>query len=481
MSLSSSLNVAVAGLDINSRLAEVVARNVANADTAGYARRSLNVGGADLGSPGSASEIARNADPRLAQIRREAQSRQAGDEVMSTFFGKIDGAIGDPDQPGSLQDRLARLDAAFLSASADPQSQAGLLEIAEAATDLASLVNGLDDAVTDSRQQADAQIGRSVEQLNSDLSDMARLNIDIRRLSLGGQDAADLMDQRSLLLDRISAQVPVRELARDDGAIALVTSGGVMLLDGKPAELGFNPRAPITPEMSFPVQLSGLTVNGRAIVTSGGSSGVPGGELAALFALRDETAPEATARLDSLAADLIDRFEDPAIDPTRAAGSPGLFTEAGTALSAAPEAGLAGRLSVNALVVPNQGGDVWRLRDGLGSVAAGTGSNSGLLLAYGSVIADKGLPVLVGLPDIASDLIGRAATLKSLFASDRVQSEDRVAFSTTEASGLVDQRDGGAVDIDSEMRRLIQIEQAYAANARVIQAVDDMMNRLTEI
>ncbi|CTQ49698.1 FlgK family flagellar hook-associated protein [Jannaschia donghaensis] len=481
MSLSSSLNVAVAGLDLSARRAETVAQNVANSDRAGYARRELEVGGPSVGSPGSTSSVSRDVDPRLTAFRRESQSRQAGDEVTSSFFGRIDAAIGDPDKTGSLQDRLARLDAAFVAGAAEPQSQVRLQEIAEAAVDLSTLLNDLDDGVTEARQNADQDIGKAVTQLNSDLADVARLNTDIRRQSLGGHNTADLMDQRTVLIDRVSLQIPLRELPRDDGSIALVSSGGVMLLDGRPAELGFSSRAPLTPEMSFPTQLSGLTVNGRAVAVSGGSSGIPGGGLAALFDLRDITAPDATARLDSLAADLIDRFEDPAVDPTRAAAAPGLFTESGGILAATPDAGLAGRIGVNTLVLPSAGGDVWRLRDGLGAAVLGAGGEAGLLLRYGTAMADRAPPALAGLPDNSTDIVGHAAALKSMFSADRLKNEDRLAFSAAEAQGLVDRRDGGAVDVDDEMRRLIEIEQAYAANARIIQAVSDMMNRLTEI
>ena len=37
------------------------------------------------------------------------------------------------------------------------------------------------------------------------------------------------------------------------------------------------------------------------------------------------------------------------------------------------------------------------------------------------------------------------------------------------------------IDTDYEMQTLLQIEQSYAANARVIQAIDDMMQRILEL
>lgn len=481
MSLSSSLNVAVAGLDLSSRRAEVVARNVANADRAGYARRGVESGGPGVGVPGSTTAISRDVDPRLAQLRRESQSRQAGQEVLQSFHTRLDAALGDPDQSGSLTDRIARLDAAFVTAATNPQLETGLIEVAAAANDLVGMINTLDDVIQGERQTADADIGRAVGQLNDDLANVARLNIDIRRLRSQGHDAADLHDQRSLLVDRISTQIPVRELPRDDGAVALVSNGGLLLLDGRPATLDFDPRTPITPDMSNPIHLSGLSLNGRAVSTLDASSGIPGGSLEALFEVRDSTAPEATSRLDGLAADLIARFDASDVDTTRIAGAPGLFTDRGAALSTAPTPGLAGRLEINARVLPDSGGDLWRLRDGLGAVMEGSGADAALLLRYGGTLAKQEPPAYGGLPDIAASLLGHAASLKSLVSSDRIATDDRVSFSRISSASLIEGRDGGQVDIDAEMRRLVEIEQAYAANARIVQAVSDMMNRLTEI
>ena len=38
-----------------------------------------------------------------------------------------------------------------------------------------------------------------------------------------------------------------------------------------------------------------------------------------------------------------------------------------------------------------------------------------------------------------------------------------------------------AVDLDNELQSLLQIEQAYAANARVIQTINDMFDILSRI
>lgn len=481
MSLSSSLNSAVAGLDLASRRADVVARNVANADRPGYARRTLEASASNVAGSGAQNAVVRGGDPRLAQFRREAESREANSKTFQTFHAALDTAIGDPDQAGSLQDSIALFDSALISAAADPNSASRLAQVSLEARGIADKLNFLDGAVQDLRQKADTDIGNAVTQLNADLSGVERLNRDILRLRSGGHDAANLLDQRSVLVDRIGSTIPIRELPRDHGGIALVTTGGVMLLDGRAMEVGFSPRAPIIPSMTASVQLSCLTINGRDVNTTDASGGIRGGSLAAMFSIRDEVAPRATARFDAMAAELIGRFADPAVDPTTASGSAGLFTDDGGPFNPMAPKGLAGRIALNAFVTPDRQDQHFRLRDGLGATTPATGGSPALLLRYGSALALRAPPTASGLPDAPADLQGHAAALRSLVSMDRVRADDRYAVEQTQAEGLAEARDGGGVDLDGEMRHLLEVEQAYAANARVIQAVSDMMNRLTEI
>ena len=480
MSLTASLNAAAAGLDLTARRADIVARNVANADAPGYARRTIE-GNGPAGLPGSKLSVARQADPRLVQLRREAQSREAGAAVSQTFHADLDRAIGDPGRPGSLQGALARFDAALVSAAADPNVPTRLAEVSAAAQALAHRLNDVDGAIQAGRQNAEDDIGRAVGALNEDLSLVERLNADIRRVTAGGNDAADLTDRRSVVVDRISAMIPVREVARDGGAVALVSDGGLLLLDGRPVTIGFAGRPLVTADMSVPVQLSGLTVNGRDAPASGPASGIRGGALEAMFAVRDEAAPAATEMLDGLAAELILRFEDPAVDPTRAAGATGLFTDDGSPFAAAAPAGLAGRIAIDPTVSPDAPAQHWRLRDGLGAAAPGAGGDGALLLRYGAALARQDLPSVAGLPVAAADMTGHAAGVRSVISAARVEADDILAFRRGQAEDRAQGRDGGGVDIDGEMRRLLEVEQAYAANARVLQAVDTMMNRLMEL
>ncbi len=59
--------------------------------------------------------------------------------------------------------------------------------------------------------------------------------------------------------------------------------------------------------------------------------------------------------------------------------------------------------------------------------------------------------------------------------------EDQADFATARYDTLHTAELGQGVDTDVEMQNLLLIEQSYAANAKVLSAVDQMMQRLLEL
>lgn len=482
MSLTASLNNALAGLSLSSRRAEVISSNVANADTPGYARRRLSAAGPVTGVPSGQVVVTRDSDPALRFLRRDAQSEAAAASVSAAFFGRIDREIGDPDQSGSLQDLLSRLEAAFTSASADPTSMIRLQAVAQSAADLTGKFHAVGDAILQERDTAETAISTTVDRLNTDLRSVAQLNVDIMRLRATNSDASSLLDQRQLLVDRISEDVPIRELQRDNGTIALVSQGGVILLDGRPAEIGFSSRSFLEPGMTYPDQLSGLTVNGRDVGTGQTGDGLAGGRLGALFTQRDHESVQLLESVDALAADVMARFQDPTTDVTLGIGDAGLFTDDGVGLDVSSAgAGLSRRIQLTSEIDLGDPSTLWRLRDGIGAAAPGPTHAGDQLARFSDALSNVQQPSIAGLGEQEADLSGLAARLKSSASQSRVAAEDRFERLDRDAAALLELRDGAQVDIDEEMRRLIEVEQAYAANARLVQAVGQMMDRLTEI
>ena len=96
------------------------------------------------------------------------------------------------------------------------------------------------------------------------LSRIERSNGQIRAALAQGRDTAALEDQRQTMIDQISEIVPLREIARERGEVALYTMGGAVLLDGRASVGGFQPAADIDASVTRAGgQLNGLTINGN--------------------------------------------------------------------------------------------------------------------------------------------------------------------------------------------------------------------------
>jgi len=481
MSISGSLSNAISGLSAASRAAEIVSSNVANSLTDGYGRRDLELTSASLAGQGAGvrvSGVNRNIDQLAIAERRLADADVGQISAQADFLRRLEATIGQPDDANSLTSRFANLEATLIEAASRPDSETRLAAVFVAADGLSDFINLASERTQDLRLDADREIARQVDLLNVGLEQIATLNHQIRALTGAGQDVSALMDQRQQQVDRIASIIPLREADRDHGQIALFTPGGAILLDGKAAEIGFAPVGVIVPEMTIGSgALSGLSLNGNPLVAGAGSS-LAGGSLAGQFLVRDELAPSAQTRLDAVARDLIERFADNTVDPTLGPVDPGLFTDAGAIFSAINETGLAGRLSINALVNPGSGGDLTKIRDGLGAVMPGDPGEASGLLAQADALTNTRIPASGGFLGSSRSAMGLSGDLLSLVNSELTTAETRQSFALAQADTLKSIELQSGVDTDHELQQLLLIEQAYSANARVISTIDDMIKTL---
>lgn len=480
MSISSALNSAGSGLLATARAVQVASSNVANGMTPGYSPRQVNLAAAAIGGTGvRVTGIARHVDPVLQGLIRDATSASAGAETRARLWSSLEPMIGLPGEPGSLSALLDNFETALIDAADRPDLDSRLAQVVRDADMLVGKLASLEDEIQNQRLIADAAIAADVRTLNEGLERLHRYNLDMARLQASGQPVEALEDERDALLLSLSEIVPLSARYNADGKLSLYTKSGLSLLDLKPQRLEFEPVPAMSAGMSLELgHLSGLTMNGIDLSTSlHGPLG--GGRLAASFAIRDSEAQEAQAKLDGLAGNLILRFESQDADPTRPAGTPGLFTDAGSPLgNAAPDPGLAGRLLLNPDVVPSEGGDLWRLRDGLGSPQPGpVGQNEQIIRLL--QVMDQPFSSEPGSP--ARSISGEFAAFLSGLGQESATAAERAIVTSTILSAHNQQHLQNGVDIDAEMQRLLYLETAYAANARVIRVADEMLQRILEI
>ncbi|MBU2992366.1 flagellar hook-associated protein FlgK [Octadecabacter sp. 1_MG-2023] len=481
MSISNSLSNALSGMNAASRTAEVVSSNLANSLTEGYGRRTLSLTAASIGGQGAGVEIGsviRHVDRGILSDRRLAESSLGGYGSLVSTMSQVEDTVGRTGEDGSISSNIVALEASLVDAASDPSSTIGLSTLGNRLSSVAQSLNDASSAVQTLREEADASIADQVDLLNTRLSQVERLNADITYSRNTGGDPSSLLDQRQQVIDDIAEIVPIRELDRDGGQVALMTPDGEMLLDGKAKEFGFAQNNTIVADMTFAGGgLSGITVDGQPIASDGVGKLV-GGSLGAAFQARDAELVTVQDGLDNIAADLMERFQDPNVDPTLAIGEAGLFTDAGSAFDIANSTGLAGRISVNAAVDPDQGGTLTNLRDGINATTSGPSGDASLLQALSSALTTTRSTTSDPVQQSAA---GRASSLEASVGSQRLEYESELSFATARWTSLQEAEAANGVDSDYEMQMLLRVEQAYAANARVVQAVETMMQSLMEL
>ena len=487
MSLSIALNNALTGLRSASSQADIIANNVSNALTEDYGRREAVLSATVVGGQGGGvgvDGVSRAASPFLAEARRLAEADAASSETIGAAQRRLADALGEPGSPGALSTRADDFEAALSAAGDTPESPALLSVAISAARDYVAAVNGVAAEVNAVRSDADASIAIQVDALNRSLGQIRDLNGEIRTRSAIGADISALLDQRDRLVAGVAEIIPLKIADRPNDEIAIYAKNGGQLLDGRVFELEFTPTRVVTADKTLAAgNLSGLTQNGVSIRIGEGGGLLDGGSLSAAFEVRDRIGESVTSDLDLLAADLIQRTEGLAEDTTLVAGDPGLFTDDGSAFNAAAVTGLAVRLELNAAVDPDQGGETYRLRDGLSAATPGEVGRDDLLRALQDAFAES-----VTAPATAEALTGArgaagfAAELSSAVFTATAAEEGAAAFARGRADVLFDaERSEVGVDTDQELSRLLIVEQTFAASAKVVEVIDDLLARLNQI
>ena len=483
MTINAALSIATGGLaNINSQLS-LVSQNVANAGTPGYSveigtQQNLVADGVGLGVRTGPAK--RDVDAALQAEVFSQNATVAGLQTRQNALQAIDAVQGTPGQGSDIASLLGKLQTQFSTLLNDPSSQAQQSQVVSSAATLAQGINTLSDAYSSQRQTAQDNIVAEVSTLNSTLGTIGGLSNKIIALQASGQSTADLENQRDAAVATLSQLVDVKVLEQPNGDVLLTTTAGLTL----PIHGAANPLstsdANVASDDYYPN-------GGIPAITLGGSDvtgQLRGGQIGANVALRDTTLPTDQAELDELSENMASRF---------AANGLTLFTKPDGTLpvNTPPPAqngyvGFAGSIQVNPAVLA----DASKVRDG--DVPAST------LAGYTGIINAVLNNVLGSNPPLVSQVsgLGPAGNLNAPYAAPptlgqlastmvAAQSQDSAtttsqlsteqAVQTTLTSKLSSE---SGVDMDTEMSLMIQLQNAYGANAKVIAAVQSMWTQL---
>ena len=485
MSLTSALSTAQTSLSNYSTQTNVVSRNISNASDPNYSRRDPIITNSLFGAQGV--NVQRAQDSELFVRNIADTSTSSAQETLLTGLADLKNILGGNDYESSPAVLIATMRDTLASYAAKPsESTMAQMAIADAMT----VANGLQDAskaVQAVRSEADKEIERQVNTLNELLARFETSNNRVYSGTQAGKDVNAELDERDALIKQISSIIGVTQVTRSSNDVALYTSDGVTLFETVARPVEFEPSS------GFSATLDGnqIYVDGVPLAAGDGANTTGRGSLQSLLQVRDEYAPTMQTQLDEIARGLVEAFAESDQSPIPTLPDmPGLFTWAGGTVPAGGtiEPGIASTITVNPALIQSMGGDPKLLRDGgingaaYSSNPTGSTGYSALLDSHVQALDQPmafdpatGISASASLMEFAAESIGWLELNRSN-AESAAEMREASRFRSAEALSNVT-----GVSLDEEMSMLLELEQGYKASARLIAAVDEMLQALMAV
>ncbi len=239
------LEIAKSGLAVNQLALNVTSNNIANVGTDGYTRQ-----GVDQTSIGANSGIHRFANPAVnsgkgvsadsvAQYRddfldlryRNANSTSSTYSTSKSVLTSISGVVDETTNKGliaSLQNEYTQLE--NLAGNSGDVQYASLAR--SGAKTVVGMLNQYSTQLQSVAEEQQNNLQTSVDDVNSYISKIDALNKSIVVSKLNGSDCNELTDERNLDLDKLSSYLDIDTEKNTDGSVS-VLSGSSYLLDAQ--------------------------------------------------------------------------------------------------------------------------------------------------------------------------------------------------------------------------------------------------------
>ena len=320
MSLSQALSAAISGLNVSQSSLALVAANVANADTPGYVRKTVDqvaTAGNGTGIGVRISAVQRQLDQYVQQQLRVENAGASYATTLAQFYDRLQDVYGSPGTANTLESGYNNFTSALQALSTSPDDAAARSSVISAAESLTQQLNQTSASINDMRGDAELGISDAVTQVNQALSQIANLNAQIASSSQNDSATATLLDQRDSYIDQLSKLMDIKVVTTDQNQVNIFTNSGIQLLGVKASQLAFNAQGSLTPNSrwsSDPTQSSVGTIT--LVSPTGGSvdliqsGAIRSGEIAGYLQMRDHDLVQAQSQVDAIAAAMASALSD---------------------------------------------------------------------------------------------------------------------------------------------------------------------------
>lgn len=280
---------------------QTIGHNIANVNTPGYTRQRVHISAThperiavgQVGTGVAVDDIRHVRDLFLGEQYREQSKSLSQWSYKAGLLSQVESMFAEPGDD-SISALLNQFWDSWSDLSTNPSSAGNRVAVLEQANLLVNAIHGAADRLIRLREAIDDDVVNVTKDVNRLTNQIASLNSQIGQQELGGKTANDLRDQRDLLVDQLSQLVDVQTREHDNGEIAVLV-GGMMLVD----------RSAVQPVTTKTVS-SGT--HASSVLTLGGTDleiNNRNGRLKGLVDARDEIIPRYLTQLNELAGALV--------------------------------------------------------------------------------------------------------------------------------------------------------------------------------
>jgi flagellar hook-associated protein 1 len=320
MSLSQALSIAMSGLRANQLALSLTSSNVANSDTPGYIRKTVNqiqTSSGSIGAGVAVTGVNRELDLYLQQQIRTEQSGASYADLRSSILSSLQSIYGTPGGTGTLETAFNKLVTAVQGLSTSSDSQSARIGVLNAAQSLTQQLNSMSAGIQSLRSQAESGLNSAVNTANTAMQQIVNLNTQLASGDTTDAAAAALKDQRDQYVDQLSQLMDIRVIDNGNNQIQVFTNSGVQLVGAEASTLSFNPQGTVTPNTQWDADPTKSTLGTLNVhFPNGGSlnliqtNSIRSGTIAGYLELRDKTLVQAQTQLDQFAANMSSLLSD---------------------------------------------------------------------------------------------------------------------------------------------------------------------------
>jgi flagellar hook-associated protein 1 FlgK len=315
MGLSSALATAMSGLRANQAALSITSSNIANAQTPGYITENPNqveIATDGFGSSVQVTGVNRELDTFVQnQLWTETGGSGYADQT-SNILGQLQSVYGTPGGTGTLENAFNSFTSAIQALSTSSGGQTTQVTALAAAQALAQQLNSTTQGIQALRTNVEQDIGTSVTQANTDMTQIASINTQLQGLPPTDPSAATLEDQRDSAINDLSSLMDVRVSTAGANQVSVFTNSGIQLVGGSQAStFTFTSPGTLSATSLYNADPTKSGVGSLTITLPNGASMdvvadnvISSGKIAADLTLRDTTLVQAQAQVDQMAATL---------------------------------------------------------------------------------------------------------------------------------------------------------------------------------